>query len=84
MTLVEFRAWLRGLSEAMDGPPNEKQWARILEEFERVGTGAAEQSPASEAVTPIHRNSMDPVEVASFADVPQGPDDDPNGEARYV
>jgi hypothetical protein len=29
MTLAEFKAWFEGFTEAMDGAPDEKQWARI-------------------------------------------------------
>lgn len=29
MTLAEFKAWLEGFTEAMDGPPNADQWSKI-------------------------------------------------------
>lgn len=29
MTVAEFKAWFEGFTECMDGPPDEKQWAKI-------------------------------------------------------
>lgn len=36
MTSDDFRAWLSGFSEAVDGTPTEAQWARILEKLGHV------------------------------------------------
>ena len=36
MTSDDFRAWLSGFSEAVDGAPTEAQWARVLEKLGQV------------------------------------------------
>lgn len=41
MTLNEFKAWLEGFEEAIDGAPDEKQWRKIKVKLSSV-TGAKE------------------------------------------
>lgn len=36
MTFSEFKAWLDGFNEAIDGAPTEEQWQRIMEKMEQV------------------------------------------------
>ena len=36
MQLSEFKAWFEGFTEGMDGPPNEKQWARIQAKIKEI------------------------------------------------
>jgi hypothetical protein len=36
MTLSEFKAWFEGFTEAMDGPPDAKQWARIQSKVKEI------------------------------------------------
>ena len=36
MNTQEFKAWFAGFTEAIDGVPNAKQWARIKEEAEKI------------------------------------------------
>lgn len=36
MVLSEFKAWFSGYTEAMDGRPSEKQWARIKEQVAKI------------------------------------------------
>lgn len=47
MTLNEFKAWLEGFSEAMNGAPNKSQWQMILARLEKV-------TPDSRTETHIH------------------------------
>lgn len=37
MTLSEFKAWLSGFSEAIEGAPTPAQWQRIQEALKSVG-----------------------------------------------
>jgi hypothetical protein len=50
--LKEFLAWFGGFTEVLEGPPNEKQWKRIVE---RVGKLAkqADKVPASSVPAPL-------------------------------
>ena len=36
MTPREFKAWFKGFTEAIDGVPSEKQWARIQEQIGKI------------------------------------------------
>lgn len=40
MTLAEFKAWFEGFTEAIEGAPTEKQWARIKEQIEKIAPPA--------------------------------------------
>lgn len=40
MTPKEFHIWLSGFSAAIDGMPNKKQWAAILEKLATVASEA--------------------------------------------
>jgi len=44
MTQQEFKAWFDGFTEAMEGPPNKKQWGRIKERVKEID-GAAITHP---------------------------------------
>lgn len=35
-TVSEFKAWFEGFTEAMDGPPDAKQWARIQSKVKEI------------------------------------------------
>lgn len=45
MTLAEFKAWFEGYTEGMDGPPNEKQWARIKARVKEIDGTTIIHSP---------------------------------------
>jgi hypothetical protein len=36
MNLTEFKAWFEGFTEALDGPPGPKAWARIQEQVAAI------------------------------------------------
>jgi hypothetical protein len=36
MTLSEFKAWLEGFTEVIDGPPSQEQWDRIKEKVASI------------------------------------------------
>ena len=36
MTLSEFKAWFEGFTDGMDGPPGERQWAKIKERVSEI------------------------------------------------
>lgn len=36
MTLQEFKSWLEGFSENIEGAPSTKQWERIQEQIQKV------------------------------------------------
>ena len=36
MNLAEFKAWFEGFTEILEGPPSEKQWARIQEKVGQI------------------------------------------------
>lgn len=50
MTISEFRAWLEGFSEAIDGAPTAEQWEKIKE---KIGTIAAPASAPTYVPYPI-------------------------------
>ena len=35
-TVSEFKAWFEGFTEAMDGPPDAKQWERIVSKIKAI------------------------------------------------
>jgi hypothetical protein len=47
MSEQEFVQWLRGMTDALDGQPSEKQWAKILQNLARVPGAALEAPPVS-------------------------------------
>jgi hypothetical protein len=36
MTITEFKAWLDGFTDAMEGPPNAEQWGKIKSKIEAL------------------------------------------------
>jgi len=48
MTLSEFRAWLDGFSEAINGAPTAEQWVVILAKFKDV-----QDPPSSERIVEV-------------------------------
>lgn len=36
MNLSEFKAWFEGFAENLEGPPTEKQWARITDKIGQI------------------------------------------------
>lgn len=51
MTLPEFKAWFEGFTETMEGPPNEKQWARIQERIAEVAVLSPARMSNSAAIS---------------------------------
>lgn len=37
LTIPEFKAWLEGYAEAIDGAPTPEQWAKVLDKVARLG-----------------------------------------------
>jgi hypothetical protein len=49
VNLSEFKAWFEGFTESMDGPPDEKRWARIRERVAEI-----KDAPPSVAYYPAY------------------------------
>lgn len=45
MTLSEFKAWFDGFTEAMDRPPDERQWERVKAKVAEIGVDRAPFAP---------------------------------------
>jgi hypothetical protein len=50
MNLQEFKAWFEGFNENLDGPPNERQWARIMKKISLI----KDAKPTTEVVFRDH------------------------------
>ena len=46
MTISEFRAWLEGFEEAIDGAPTQKQWKKIKQRLDSVRADAPVTIPS--------------------------------------
>lgn len=54
MKLDEFKAWFSGFTEDMNGPPTEKQWARIKEQVGAIDGVTVSQTVFFERYRPYY------------------------------
>lgn len=60
MNLPEFKAWFEGFSEFLEGPPNEKQWARVKEHIAELTGGEPAAAPSAPARKKIPEKPKEP------------------------
>lgn len=67
MTVSEFKAWFEGFTEAMDGPPDAKQWARIQSKVKEI----ADKPSVAYREPPVKRRFTITDDGFSLPDVPR-------------